>query len=174
LCKLIIGVARDAGFRPIAVVRRDDQIPVLEKLGAAHVVNADRPGFSRQMGELCKAELPRVLLDAVTGPQASAIFHVMGRGARWIIYGRLDSSDTTLREPGQLIFMSKRVEGFWLVDWMRRVPPERKAAVVAEAQQRFADGRWKTDVTAVVPLKEAMRRVPGELAKPNGKVFIAP
>ena len=43
-----------------------------------------------------------------------------------------------------------------------------------EAQQRFADGRWKTDVTAIVPLAEAMARVPAELAKPNGKVFIKP
>jgi hypothetical protein len=29
-----------------------------------------------------------------------------------------------------------------------------------EAQKRFADGRWKTDVTAIVPLEEAMERVP--------------
>ena len=43
-----------------------------------------------------------------------------------------------------------------------------------EAQKRFADGRWSTDVTAIVPLAEAMRRLPAELAKPNGKVFIRP
>lgn len=174
LCKLMMGAARDAGLRPIAVVRRDEQIPMLEQLGAAHVVNADRPGFSRRMAELCKAENPRVLLDAVTGPQAAAIFHAMGRGARWVVYGRLDASDTTIREPGQMIFMGKRIEGFWLIDWMRRASAEKRAAVVAEAQQRFADGEWKTDVTAIVPLQDAMRRVPEELAKPNGKVFIAP
>ena len=154
--------------------RLDTHVLALEKLGAAHVVNADRPGFSRRMAELCKAENPRVLLDAVTGPQGAAIFHAMGRGARWIVYGRLDASDTTIREPGQMIFMGKRIEGFWLIDWMRRASAEKRAAVVAEAQQRFADGKWKTDVTAIVPLKEAMRRVPEELAKPNGKVFIAP
>jgi NADPH:quinone reductase-like Zn-dependent oxidoreductase len=174
LCKLLIGVARDEGFRPIAVVRRDEQIPLLAELGAAHVVNAEAPGFERRMAELCREETPRILLDAVTGPQASAIFHVMGRHARWIVYGRMDGSDTVIREPGHMIFMHKRIEGFWLVEWMRRTPPEKKAAVVAEAQKRFIDGRWRTDVTAVVPLEEAMRRVPEELAKPNGKVFIAP
>jgi len=46
--------------------------------------------------------------------------------------------------------------------------------VAMEAQRRFSDGRWATDVTAVVPLEEAVARVPAELAKPNGKVFIAP
>lgn len=174
LSKLTIGAAQDAGYRPVAIVRRDDQIPLLEKLGAAHVVNAEAPDFARRMREICKAENPRILLDAVTGPQASTIFEAMGRGARWIVYGRLDTSATTINEPGQLIFMHKKIEGFWLVEWMRRVPMERRMSVVAEAQQRFADGRWRTDVTAVVPLEEAMRRVPEELAKPNGKVFIAP
>jgi hypothetical protein len=55
-----------------------------------------------------------------------------------------------------------------------RTAEERRAQVAAEAQRRFSDGRWSTDVTAIVPLSEAMDRVPAELAKPNGKVFIAP
>ena len=69
--------------------------------------------------------------------------------------------------------MNKRIEGFWLTEWMRQAGERRKEAVI-EAQTRFADGRWKTDVTAIVPLAEAMARVPEELAKPNGKVFIKP
>ena len=174
LCKLMIGVAKDEGFRPIAVVRRDDQIPLLEKLGAAHVLNSDSPDFRQRMAVLCREEEPRILLDAVTGPVASEIFHSMRRGARWIVYGRLDPTETVIREPGQMIFMRKRIEGFWLVEWMRQVPPERRVRAFTEAQKRFSDGRWKTDVTAVVSLEEAMARVPEELAKPNGKVLIRP
>jgi NADPH:quinone reductase-like Zn-dependent oxidoreductase len=173
LCKLIMGVAREEGFRPIAIVRRDDQIPLLEAAGAAHVLNAEAADFRGRLREVMKAEQPRVFLDAVTGPLASAIFDAMPRRGRWIVYGRLDPSATTIREPGQLIFQDKKIEGFWLRDWMIRFP-ERRGAAVLEAQKRFADGRWKTDVTAVVPIAEAIRRAPEELAKPNGKVFIAP
>lgn len=174
LCKLMIGVARDEGFRPIAIVRRDDQIPLLEASGAAHVLNAGSPDFKSTLKRVLAEEKPRIFLDAVTGPLASAIFNAMGKRARWIIYGRLDAETTTVPEPGQLIFMHKKIEGFWLTDWMRSVSPERRAATAIEAQKRFADGRWSTDVTAVVPLAEAMERVPPELAKPNGKVFIMP
>lgn len=173
LCKLIMGVAKEEGFRPIAIVRRDDQIPLLEAVGAAHVLNAESPDFRARLREVMKAEQPRIFLDAVTGPLASAIFDTMPRKGRWIIYGRLDPSPTVIREPGQMIFQDKKVEGFWLRDWMLR-NPERRLAAVADAQKRFADGRWKTDVTAIVPLEEAMRRIPEELAKPNGKVFITP
>lgn len=168
LCKLIVGLARDEGFRPVAVVRRDDQIGPLKALGAAHVLNATAPDFERSVSALCREEKPRIMLDAATGPVASAIFHAMGRRSRWIVYGKLDADATVIREPGQLIFQGKRIEGFWLAE-------ERElAAMGLEAQKRFADGRWKTDVTAVVPLKEAMDRVAQELARPNGKVFIAP
>lgn len=174
LCKLMMGVARDEGYRPIAVVRRDDQVDLLKRAGAAHVLNAADPGFGRALRALMKSEEPRVLLDAVTGPMAATIFHAMPKRARWIIYGRLDTETTPIMEPGQFIFMHKRIEGFWLTEWMRKAPMERKIATIREAQARFSDGRWKTDVTAVVPLAEAIDRVPAELAKPNGKVFIAP
>ena len=173
LSKLILELAKKAGYRPIVTVRRDDQIETLKKAGAAHVLNATADDFQEKLREVMKAEKPRIFLDAVTGPLASAIFAAMPRGARWIIYGRMDLGDTLIPEPGQLIFMNKRIEGFWLTEWMRQAGERRKEAVI-EAQTRFADGRWATDVTAVVPLSEAVARVPDELAKPNGKVFIKP
>ena len=173
LCKLIIGLAREEGFRPIVTVRRDEQIALLKELGAAHVLNEKAPDFEATLREVVKAEQPRIFLDAVTGPLASAIFHAMPKRARWIIYGRLDTDATIIHEPGQLIFQHKHIEGFWLSEWMRQ-SRERRGPAILEAQKRFSDGRWSTDVTAVVPLAEAIARVPAELAKPNGKVFIRP
>ncbi|UVK47322.1 zinc-binding dehydrogenase [Mesorhizobium sp. AR07] len=173
LCKLIIGLAKEAGFRPIVTVRRDDQIAPLKELGAIHALNEKAPAFKTALREVMKAEQPRIFLDAVTGPLASAIFDAMPKRTRWIIYGRLDPEATIIREPGQLIFQHKHIEGFWLSEWMRQFR-DRRGPAILEAQKRFSDGRWSTDVTAVVPLTDAMARVPAELAKPNGKVFIRP
>jgi NADPH:quinone reductase-like Zn-dependent oxidoreductase len=174
LCKLMIAVAKDEGYRPIAIVRRDDQIDLLKGIGAAHVLNAEAADFDARLAEVMGQEKPRIFLDAVTGPLAAKIFNAMGKRARWIVYGRLDPEVTPIIEPGQMIFMHKKIEGFWLTEWMRTVANEKRMAAVIEAQKRFADGRWATDVTAIVPLEEAVSRVAGELAKPNGKVFIAP
>ncbi|MBU0581537.1 MAG: zinc-binding dehydrogenase [Alphaproteobacteria bacterium] len=173
LSKLILELAKEAGYRPIVTVRRDDQIEALKAAGAVHVLNATADDFHEKLREVMKAEKPRIFLDAVTGSLASQIFAAMPRGGRWIIYGRMDLGDTLIPEPGQLIFMNKRIEGFWLTEWMRQAGERRKEAVI-DAQTRFADGRWATDVTAIVPLSEAVARVPDELAKPNGKVFIKP
>ena len=173
LCKLIIGLAKEEGFRPIVTVRRDDQIPLLQEIGAAHVLNEKAADFKTALREVVKAEQPRVFLDAVTGPLASTIFDVMPKRSRWIIYGRLDPDTTIIREPGQMIFQHKHIEGFWLSEWMRQFR-DRRGPAIMEAQKRFSDGRWSTDVTAVLPLDEAMAKVPAELAKPNGKVFLKP
>jgi len=174
LCKLMMGVARDEGYRPIAIVRRDDQVEMLKQAGAAHVLVESAPDFAARLQEVIRAEQPRIFLDAVTGPLAGQIFNAMPKGARWIVYGRLDTATTPIPEPGQLIFMRKRIEGFWLTEWMRRSSLETKIATIREAQMRFSDGRWATDVNAIVPLEEAIARVPAEHAKPNGKVFIRP
>ncbi len=173
LCKLIAGLAKEEGYRPIVTVRRDEQIPLLKEIGAAHVLNEKAPDFKAALREVIKTEQPRIFLDAVTGPLASVIFDAMPKRARWIVYGRLDTDTTVIREPGQLIFQQKHIEGFWLVEWMRQFR-DRRGPAIMEAQKRFSDGRWSTDVTAVLPLDEAMAKVPVELAKPNGKVFIKP
>ncbi len=98
----------------------------------------------------------------------------MGRHARWVIYGKLDTELPTLLEPGHMIFLMKKIEGFWLVRWMQETSMADKMAAIQAAQMRFASGEWKTDVTAVLSLDEAMTRLPEELAKPDGKVFIKP
>ncbi|MDD9911071.1 MAG: zinc-binding dehydrogenase [Ahrensia sp.] len=174
LCKLMIKVARDEGYEPIAIVRRDSQIDMLKELGAAHVLNCESDGFAADLYPLCRSAKPRVFLDAVANNQSAQIFDAMPNRARWVIYGKLDDELPTIMQPGQMIFMMKQIEGFWLTRWMQEKDMGEKMGAIQKAQQLFASGEWQTDVTAIVPLSQAMDRVPEELAKPNGKVFIKP
>lgn len=175
LGKLLAGLARDGGMRLISIVRRDSHIEPLKALGATHVLNSEAPGYTQALAEVLTTEKPRVFLDAVTGKQGADIFHAMGAGARWIVYGRLDPGETPIREPGQTIFLSKRIEGFWLTKWMSESSLVQKLAASRAVQARFASGKWKTDVAAIVPLAEAHARLPGLLAKANeGKVLLKP
>ena len=174
LCKLMIGIAKDEGFEAIGLVRRDSQIELLEGHGAAKVLNTEADGFAKEMAATMREMKPRIFLDAVSNQVSADVFQAMPKHARWIVYGKLAAEPPVLREPGQLIFMSKQIEGFWLTRWMMEEPLDVKMRAIQTAQARFASGEWKTDVTAVVPLSEAMDRLPGELAKPDGKVFIDP
>lgn len=174
LGKLLIGIAQSEGYRPISLVRRDEQIEALKGLGAAHVLNVTSDSFAADFAAVVKEEKPEVFLDAVANQVSERVFAAMGRRSRWVIYGKLDTQMPTLHEPGQLIFQMKRIEGFWLTQWMTEKSMEDKMSAIQTAQTRFATGDWKTDVTAVIPLAEAVDRLAPELAKPDGKVFLRP
>lgn len=174
LGKLLCGLARDGDLPVIAVVRRESQVALLKEKGAAEVLVAGDPEVMGKFAALSRAMKPRVMLDAVGDQLSAEMFFAMPGGARWVIYGLLAAQPPRLDKLGQLIFMDKRIEGFWLTKWMRATPAEDRLRVVQEVQARFADGRWRTDVTAVLSLREAMERLPEALSVPDGKVMLRP
>ncbi|MDQ7080807.1 MAG: zinc-binding dehydrogenase [Paracoccaceae bacterium] len=174
LCKLMIALGRDKGLRPIAMLRRAEAADALRALGAAEVLVTTADDFGDRLKAVFRDLEPAIFFDAVGDQISERAFAAMPNGGRWVIYGKLDPTPPELRDLGQLIFMNKRIEGFWLTRWMRETPPEKLGAAVAEVQARFADGRWKTNVTAHLALREVMEKLPAALAQPDGKVIITP
>ncbi len=174
LGKLMCSLGRDLGLKPIAMVRRAETVPVLKELGAAEVLVTTDPDVAHQFAELSAKLKPRVFLDAVMDPLSEQIFCAMPNRARWICYGKLGSDAPTLTQTGQLIFMGKRIEGFWLTNWMMTTPPADQMRVVTEVQARFADGRWKTDVSGRLTLGDLISNLADALKTSDGKVMITP
>ncbi|WP_208353925.1 alcohol dehydrogenase catalytic domain-containing protein [Pseudaestuariivita rosea] len=174
LGKLMLGLARDKGLKAIGTVRRDDPIDHLKDLGATEVLNVLAPDFRDNARQIFSDLKPRVMLDAVCDQTSADMFFAMPFGARWVSYGKLNAEAPKLGEMGQFIFMQKRIEGFWLTKWFQDTPIEKQMAAIAEVQARFADGRWKTDVSATLSLSQVMENLPLALSKPDGKVMIKP
>ncbi|MFA3915710.1 alcohol dehydrogenase catalytic domain-containing protein [Ruegeria hyattellae] len=174
LGKLMCALGRDLGLSPIALVRRADAVDQLKELGAAEVLVTSDASFTDRLTEVMRELKPRVFLDAVADQQCETIFTAMPNGARWIIYGKLSTELPALTQTGQLIFMGKRIEGFWLTQWMTSTPPQDQMRVVSEVQARFADGRWSTDVAATVPLRDLVSTLAETLKTTKGKVMIVP
>ncbi len=173
LCKLIIALAKDEGLKAIALVRRDEQMDHLTDLGAAHVFNVTSKDFLSEMMGLMREAKPRVFLDAVADQLSSDIFSGMPNGAEWVIYGKLSRDLPTLTQPGQFIFMDKKIRGFWLTKWLRRQSAETAMAAGMKVQQLFGSGEWKTEVAAHVHITEAHKRLPKLTQGPNmGKIML--
>jgi len=174
-CKLLIVLAAERGGRPIALVRRADQIEPLKRLGAAHVLDTAAPDFDETLRKTVEAESPRLLFDALYSPLSASVFSAMPRKSRWVIYGALDAGAPPMPDPRQLIADDKRVEGFLLSNWAAETPFLSRLRVLMAVRSRFASGRWKTDVAERVPLRDALTRLPALLAGPNkGKVLLRP
>ncbi|WP_282021258.1 zinc-binding dehydrogenase [Ruegeria faecimaris] len=174
LGKLMCSLGRDLGLKPIAIVRRAETVAALKELGAHEVVVTSDPDMLQKFSALSKELKPRVFLDAVADQISEQIFCAMPKGARWVCYGKLSPELPKLTQTGQLIFMGKKIEGFWLTQWMTATPREDVVRVVAEVQARFADGRWKTDVSEKLTLKNVMSGLVDALQKSDGKVIITP
>lgn len=174
LGRLMLGLARDEGLAAIAVIRRPDAAEALHALGASEVLVTDAADFTARARTAIKAHKPRVLLDAVGDQITADLFFAMPAGARWVNYGKMSDEAPTLTQMGQMIFMDKAIEGFWLSRWLPAAPPERRQAVIAQVQGRFASGRWSTRVAAELTLDKAIDGILPALAKGAGKVMIRP
>ncbi|WP_170413118.1 zinc-binding dehydrogenase [Ruegeria atlantica] len=174
LGKLMCSLGRDLGLKPIAIVRRAEVVGTLKELGAHEVLVTSDPDMMQKLAALSMELKPRVFLDAVADQVSEQIFCAMPNGARWVVYGKLSPELPQLTQTGQLIFMSKRIEGFWLTQWMTSTPPADQMRVVGEVQARFADGRWKTDVSERLGLRDVVANLANALKKSDGKVIITP
>lgn len=174
LGKLMCSLGRDLGLKPIAIVRRADAVDSLKDLGAHEVLVTSDPDMPKKLTDLCHALKPRVFLDAVADQISEQVFCAMPNGARWVCYGKLSPDLPKLTQMGQMIFMGKQIEGFWLTKWMTTTPPADQMRVVAEVQARFADGRWKTDVADHLSLRNVVSDLAHALKKSDGKVIITP
>jgi len=172
LGKLMAGLAKETGKRMIALVRRDAPITTLSELGASHVLNETSETFASDLATTLKAERPTVFLDCIAGAVSARVFNAMGKDSRWVIYGKMTTEPPEILEPGQLIFMRKHIEGFWLVSWMQNTDIAGKMTAIQQVQARFADGRWKTDISARIDLRNVIDEMPTALQQPDGKVMI--
>ena len=175
LCKLLAGLAEEEGMKSIAIVRREEQIEQLKSLGNAHVLNITDNNFTARAVNILREEKPRIMLDAVADQISEQLFGAMPNRARWMIYGKMSPELPTLNQVGQLIFMGKSIEGFWLMNWMKSTPAKQQIEAVAKIQNLFISGKWKTDISSIVDLSAAIEDLPSKLSgMNNGKVMIRP
>lgn len=174
LGKFLASVTTQANLVGIAVVRRDDQIEDLKARGVKYVLNQKDADFREQLKRVVTKEDPKMFFDAVGGQSSVEIFEGMPFHSRWLNYGLMSDDTPDLKDPSHLIFQRKTIEGFWLKDWLDKTPLWKKMLIINEAQSRFASGEWKTDISAIIPMNEVLKRLPKELAKADGKIFIQP
>ncbi|MER0238310.1 zinc-binding dehydrogenase [Fulvimarina sp. MAC8] len=175
LGKLMASLAKERGLHSIATVRREEHRSPLEGLGVGTVLNTARDDFPSMLKQAMKQHSPTIMLDAVGDKASAAIFNAMPTSARWIIYGKMSPEVPDLPNLGQLVFMKKKIEGFWLAEWMGEASPEQKQNAFQAVQKRFIDGQWKTDVAETVSLDDAPKKLAKAMEGMNrGKVLLKP
>jgi NADPH:quinone reductase-like Zn-dependent oxidoreductase len=173
LGRMIQRLASKRGVGVVNVVRRAEQVALLEGEGAEHVLDSSAEGFDERLKELCRRLRATVAFDAVAGELTGQLLSAMPDGGTAIVYGGL-SMLGCLVDPRALIFERKSVRGFWLADWMRNAGTLKKFRA-AQGVQRLLKDELRTEVRARLPLEQAVEGVRDYAREmTGGKVIFVP
>ena len=113
LGKMLIKVCKKEGLDIICIVRRKEQIQMLESLGAKYVLNQTDPDFAKSLKTIAEKLKCKLAFDAVGGDLTAKIFDGMPTDSTIYVYGDLGGEYKGL---SPLHFMSgkKTLEGFVL------------------------------------------------------------
>jgi NADPH2:quinone reductase len=173
LGRMVVRLGRRFSIPTINVVRRTEQVELLRKMGAEHVLDTGDPGFDAGLRDLCHKLGASIGFDAVAGEVSARVLRAQPRGSRLLVYGAL-SLEASQIDPASLIFEGKRVEGFWLTAWLRHRNVFSQLRISRQIQRLLA-GDLKTETRAKLPLEEAARGLEQYAANmTGGKILLLP
>lgn len=170
---MINQLAARRGIPVVNIVRRQEQVELLEKSGAQYVLNSTDADFDARLKELCRRLDVTMAFDAVAGDLNGQLLRAMRNGGRVIVYGALSMRACDV-DPRALIFERKRVEGFWLHDWLMRQNALAKIITSMRVQKLLASD-LKTEIRARLPLAQAAQGIEQYAQQmTGGKILLVP
>ena len=170
--RMVMRLGLKFGTPVIHIVHRPPLVETLRGLGAEYVLDSSAEGFDMALKELAHRLHATYALDAVGGDLTRRILAAMPNGTL-VVYGAL-SGKPCEADPRDLIFQDKRIEGFWLSQWLKGQNPLRILWRL-KAVLPMLDSTFATEVSA----RLALRQVPTELEShlrttSAGKTLILP
>ena len=154
LGRMVLRLANDSRIPLINIVRRKEQEDILKALGAESVINSESENFEDQLREECHRIKATIGFDAISGEMTGTVLNAMPERSTMIVYGVLSYAPSSGIDGGELIFGQKRIQGFWLTDWVRKAGFFRILKASGQIQKRIADGSFVTEVRQKLRLED--------------------
>jgi NADPH:quinone reductase-like Zn-dependent oxidoreductase len=171
--RVLFGLARRAGVRAIAVVRRPGLEDTLKAWGAEHVV-VDGPDLAERVRAIVgQGKLPHAI-DAIGGAATARLAACLGPGGTVVNYGLLSGENCQVSGV-DLVFRGVTMRGFWVAHWFQRTPRDQIAAAYGDLLALLAAGELHVPVEATYPLSritEALQHA--ARGGREGKVILVP
>ncbi|HEY7310535.1 MAG TPA: zinc-dependent alcohol dehydrogenase family protein [Gemmataceae bacterium] len=172
LGRMVIRLGQRYGFRTLNVVRRREQAEELLRLGGTAVVATNDESLTESVRALTGGEGVSFALDAVGGATGSEAVRTLGRGGRMLVYGTLAGEPLSI-DSRTLMIGKKRVEGFWLSEWVREQKPWTLLLLFRKIGKLIREGVLVSDVGksfALTDIHAAVRQA--ALSGRQGKVLL--
>jgi NADPH:quinone reductase-like Zn-dependent oxidoreductase len=172
LGRMVLRLGQSAGFRTINVVRRREQAEELLQLGGDAAICTSDESIEERTRVITGGAGAGFVLDAVGGATGSAAARALAVGGRMLVYGTLSEEPLAI-EPRFLMAGDRRIEGFWLSNWVRSQGPLTMLRLFRRINRLLAAGVLATEVGASFPLEEIKAAVKqAEMPGRSGKVLL--
>jgi NADPH:quinone reductase-like Zn-dependent oxidoreductase len=151
---MMVRLCRRSGIPLINIVRRQAQAEILHAMDERHVLDSSKPGFVDELGKLAGELRATIAFDAVAGELTGKLLDVMPGKAAVVVYGALSNEKCRDLDPIKLIFENKRVDAFYLGEWLRRKSFPARLRTVSRCQALIRDGALRTHIARRIPLAD--------------------
>ena len=136
----------------INVVRSEKSRAILEREGAETILLEGRPDFRQALAAEAKQRGATLALDAVGGEMTGTLIAALPERSTVRVYGMMAGEPTRV-DASDLVFGSKRVEGFTMYEWVRRTSLARQLWTLGRVQ-RLAGSALGTRIHSRHPLSD--------------------
>jgi NADPH:quinone reductase-like Zn-dependent oxidoreductase len=172
LGRMLLKLGKWAGFRTINVVRRPEQAAELLKVGGDAVICSSTESIPERVQQITGGSGVKFAFDAVGGATGTAVIQALAPGARMLLYGTL-SGDPISVDPRSLMVGEKRLEGFWLSEWVSRQGTLTMLGLFGFIRKLMREGVLTSEVASthsLADLQAAVRQA--EMPGRHGKVLL--
>ena len=159
--------------RVIAVASTQEKRDLAVSLGADVAVDAGSADLAGALREANGGKGVDIVLEMTGGPTTDASLEALGPFGRLVVYGMASRTAATPVAPTALMFGSKSLVGFWLVDCMKVDPVGMVAQPLRELVKLVAEGKLRPLAGSAYALADA-RQAHEDLRarKTTGKVIL--
>ena len=136
----------------INIVRQENQLEELKKLGATYVLNSSKSGFESELKDLARQRKATLFLDAISGRQTSLLLRTAPAGSKVVVYARLSGEDIQA-DPAELVIEGKSIEGFQLGNWLQKQNILFKLSFLSKVK-RHLEKELSSNIRRTYPLAE--------------------
>jgi NADPH:quinone reductase-like Zn-dependent oxidoreductase len=170
--RMVIRLGKHFGFRTLNVVRRREQAEELLRDGADAVICTNDESVAERVRTLTGGAGVRFALDAVGGATGLAVVQALGPGGRMLVYGTLANEPIAV-DPRVLMVGQKRIEGFWLSEWVMQQGPLTMLKLFRNVQRLIRAGVLTSDIGTSFPLEQIQEAVrQAETPGRQGKILL--
>lgn len=152
--RMVQALAKMHNLPLINIVRKPEQITELKEAGEKWVLNSTEEQFFPKLKEMARSMKATIAFDAVAGEMTGLILSAMPPQSRILVYGSLSEKQCEKIAPLGLIFEMKKIEGFWLTEWLQKSGLFKTMRAIRTVQNLIEEGLFKTKIQGAVGFDE--------------------